>query len=228
MEFLQFVQYLVLDDCANPTNILWTAFGFVHIAFQPVFSNVALSALAPNNLQKQRDSTWAFIRNLCIVCGSLMAARVVLPAFVTLTENTGGIFDLCTEATEGVCGPRTCSTSGVFHLKWTFRTLKPGYALPNGAFHLIGMFITPLLMGQYLAPVVLFCSGPGLALLFPGIKEGERSAIWCFFSIAESLVTVFAQLVAIKLATTRAEAAEKKVEVQDQKKAPELVSKKSQ
>jgi hypothetical protein len=229
MEFLQFVQYLVLNDCSSPTNILWTAFGFVHIAFQPVFSNIALSALDSRNLRKERDSLWSFIRNLSIVGGSLMAARIILPYFVTPRDGTGTMLDICKEEVEGLCGPKTCSESGVFHLRWTFKMLKPGYAFPNISFHFIAMFVIPILMGQYLASIVLFVTGPGLALLFPGTKDGEQAAIWCFFSIAESFVTVVTQYALVRAAAGKTVSTERKVgeRKEEKKKAAELVDKKT-
>jgi hypothetical protein len=53
MEFLQFIQYLVINNCSNPVNIFWTTFGWIHIAFQPSFSNLAMSALNKGNLRKE-------------------------------------------------------------------------------------------------------------------------------------------------------------------------------
>jgi hypothetical protein len=200
MEFLQFGQYLVLNDCTSTLNIFWTLFGWVHISFQPLFSNLAFSGLDQRNTQKERDHTWTFIRNFCIATGALMSARIILPYFITPTQGTGGMFDLCTEAGEGFCAERTCATTGVFHVQWTFRLLKAGYALPNIAMHFMNMFVTPMLMGQSLGAIVLFATGPGIALLFPGAKDGERAAIWCFFSIAEAFLTVLTQYFAVRIA----------------------------
>jgi hypothetical protein len=157
-----------------------------------------------------------------------MSARIVLPVFANPTDNTGSMLDLCTEPMEGICGPVTCSTTGVFHLQWSFKTIKPSYVFPNGSFHYIGMFVVPILMGQWVASIVLFLSGPGLALFFTGIKAGEWSAIWCFFSIAESLCTLIAQCVILRMTAGKSNDAERKPVIEDERKAGELISKKTQ
>jgi hypothetical protein len=71
--------------------------------------------------------------------------------------------------------------------------VKPSYPFPGVAAHFLGMFVAPFLMGQKLGSILLFLTGPGIALLFPGTKDGERSAIWCFVSIMESSITIFSQ-----------------------------------
>jgi hypothetical protein len=63
MEFLQFIQDLVINDCSNPVNIFWTTFGWIHIAFQPFFSNLAMSALNKGNLRKEPFSGFASYEN---------------------------------------------------------------------------------------------------------------------------------------------------------------------
>jgi hypothetical protein len=223
MEFLQFIQYLVLGECENPINIFWTAVGFVHIAFQPLFSNLAFSALDPRNVEKKRDHPWNFLRNWCFVSGVLFASRIIIPFFVEPKDQALSALDLCTEDIEGICGPKTCATKGVFHLQWTFRTIKPGYALPGLALHFMNMFVAPIILGQKLGSVVLFCTGPGLSLLFPGAKDGEKAAIWCFFSIAESFITMMTQYAALRVG---AKEGKKVVEVERTKSA-EVPKKKS-
>jgi hypothetical protein len=200
MEFLQFIQYLVLNDCSNPVNIIWTTFGWIHIAFQPLFSNLAMSALSKDNLRKERDETWKFIFRYCLVGGALMSLRILIPLFFEPDPANKGILQQCTEDVEELCGARTCSTAGVYHIQWTFKMLKAGYAFPGIAFHFLMMFVAPILMGQVLGSIVLFLTGPGLSLLFAGVKDGERAAIWCFFSIAEAAVTVVAQYLGIRAA----------------------------
>jgi hypothetical protein len=200
MEFLQFIQYLVINDCSNPVNIFWTTFGWIHIAFQPFFSNLAMSALNKGNLRKERDETWQFIFRYCFVGGALMSLRILIPLFFWPDPASHGVLQQCSGEVEELCGPRTCSTTGVFHIQWTFKMLKAGYAFPGIAFHFLAMFIAPILMGQTVGTIVLFLTGPGLALLFAGVKDGERAAIWCFFSIAEAAATTATQYIGIRLA----------------------------
>lgn len=193
MEFIQFVQYLVIDDCSNLINIIWTAFGWFHIAFQPFFSNLAFSALDQRNLNKKREETWGFILKYTFVAGFCMSLRLIIPA----TLNIGNLLDMCDETTEGVCGPQTCSTNGLYHVQWIFKMLNPSYPFPTIALHFIGMFVMPALMGLTMGSIILFATGPLISAFFP-VRDGERSSIWCFFSIAECFITVLTQYTACR------------------------------
>jgi hypothetical protein len=217
MELLQFIQYLVIGDCSNPINVFWTTFGWIHIAFQPFFSNLAMSALNAGNLRKERDETWKFIFRYCAVGGALMSLRILIPLFFDPDPASTGILQRCTEDVEELCGPSSCSTKGVFHIQWTFRMLKAGYPFPGIAFHFLTMFVAPILMGQTLGTIVLFLTGPGLSLLFAGVKDGERAAIWCFFSIAEAAAATATQYFAVRLAKKGAD------EIEVAKKGADLI-----
>lgn len=201
MEFLQFIQYLVIDDCENTTNIIWTALGWIHIAFQPFFSNLAFSALDRRNLNQDpvREFTWRFILGYSFVTSFLMTLRILLPA---LFDDIQNFFDLCETSTEGVCGPRTCSTTGLYHVQWNFRMLKPLYPFPGINLHFINMFILPALMGMPAASILLFLTGPFIAMWFP-VHDGEKSSIWCFFSIAESFITIMSQYITVRTVHNR-------------------------
>ena len=196
MEGLQFVQYLVLDQCTNKLNIFMTALGWFHICWQPLFSNIAMSAVDSNNLKKEREFTWGIIFKLCFVSGVLMASRMVFPLVLGGYTNND-YFVMCTEEMEGVCPRpnemRTCAYQGNFHVGWTFNMLKPSYPFPNVATHLINMFILPFLMGCRINAIILFFTGPGISMWFPA-RDGERAAIWCFLSISETAITLFSQL----------------------------------
>lgn len=196
MEGLQFIQYLVIDQCQNPINIFMTVLGWLHICWQPLFANIAISAVDARNLKKEREHTWRFIFRLCFVCGALMASRMILPMFLKGHTNND-YFVMCTDDIEGVCPNasemRTCAYQGRFHVGWTFNMLKPSYPFPNVATHFINMFCVPILMGCYVQAIVLFFTGPFISMWFPA-RDGERSAIWCFFSIAEMTITLSTQL----------------------------------
>ncbi|OHT14851.1 hypothetical protein TRFO_14816 [Tritrichomonas foetus] len=194
MEGLQFVQYLVIDNCENIVNIAWTQLGYYHICFQPLFSNFAFSALDSRNTNKQRDQTWTFIFWFCTVSGVMMSLRMIIP---TLTDTRNQFLRNCTEKIEGFCGPKTCSQYGQFHLKWTFQLLKPSYVMPSISIHFFNMFVTPILMGQAFGSVVLFLSGPFIAAFFDA-TAGEKASIWCFFSIMETCVTCLSQYIACR------------------------------
>lgn len=196
MEFLQFLQYLVIDECNAPINVFWTVLGWLHICFQPLFSNLAFSALDNRNNIKQRDETWKFILKFCFASGFLMSLRIIIPI---IYENSAGKYQsflkMCNENIEGVCGQRTCSETGNYHIKWTFKMIKPSYPFPGLAVHFLNMFITPIIMGQCFGSIALFMTGPMLALFFD-VSDGERASILCFFSIMETAVTAFTQYLA--------------------------------
>ena len=189
MEGLQFVQYLVIDQCEGIVNIIMTQLGWYHICFQPLFSNFAFSALDPKNLKGEREFTWKLIFWLCTISGILMATRMIIP---TLTDARNQFMTLCTEKMEGVCGPKTCSMTGDFHIRWTFKMLKPTYIFPGLSAHFMNMFVTPALMGNLLGAIALFVTGPLIAVFFD-VSDGEQASIWCFFSIMETIVTAATQ-----------------------------------
>jgi hypothetical protein len=202
MEALQFVQYLVIGQCFNELNRVFTGLGWVHISFQPFFSNLALSALDKLNLKQERKEPWKYVLWYCAAGGLLMSARwlipYLLPGVVAHEPGKTLYLELCTTRDEGVCATQTCALPGIWHIRWDFLLLKPSYPLPGISFHFLCMFVAPALLGLWFASAVLFLSGPGIALLFPGITDGERSAIWCFFSIAETVVTVTTQWLLIR------------------------------
>ncbi|EAY14640.1 hypothetical protein TVAG_460570 [Trichomonas vaginalis G3] len=188
MEILQFFQYLVINNCTSKLNIFLTILGFVHICFQPLVTNIAFSAIDPKNLDKQREETWMFIIKFCGVTGFFLAFRILPPLFSDNFDKFF-LFDKCGDK-EGVCAPQTCTVMGTYHLAWGWKLLKPSYTFPNVAIHFFTMFFPALLLGLYFQSIILFLSGPVLAQIWAKkTSDGERAAIWCFFSIAESTVT---------------------------------------
>jgi hypothetical protein len=188
MEGLQFFQYLVIDECSSLVNIILTALGWAHICWQPLFSNFAFSALDAKNKDKKREDTWGYVLKLCFVAGFCMCLRIIFPAITEVKEDSF-FFKPCNKA-EGFCGEKTCTENGVWHLKWTFKMIRPAYVFPSISTHFLLMFVTPFLLGQRLESIVLFLTGPAISLLFVGAEDGETASIWCFFSIAESFITV--------------------------------------
>ena len=199
MELLQFFQYLVIDECDNYLNKFLTVLGWFHICFQPYFSNLGFSALDPKNQKEERKEVWKIVLRIIAICGFLMSARIIIPYFVNLNENIM-VFQPCTSRDEVMCSERTCTESGVYHLKWLFYLIRPSYLFPTTAIHFITMFITPIVFGLHWASIVLFITGPGLTLLFVKAHPAEFASIWCFFSIAEAIITIGTQYYALKKA----------------------------
>ena len=205
MELLQFIQYLVIDQCDNYVNTISTALGYIHICWQPLFTNLIMSALDRKNLDKSRDNTWSVIFKACFIIGFFMAARIIIPAIVT-PYALERFFHPCYTEMDGLCADRnswrTCSTTGIYHIRWNFKMIRSSYLFPNIGLHFITMFVLPFAMGMHFESILLFASGPGLAIFFP-VDDGERSSIWCFFSVMEELITFGSQILAIHYAKNK-------------------------
>jgi len=199
MECLQFFQYLVIGQCDNMVNKVLTFLGWLHIAWQPYFSNLGFSALDKKNQKKERDDVWKIVLRLSNVSAIFLALRAIVPLFIELDDSSLYI-KTCTADDEVMCGPRTCTEMGVYHLKWMFYLVKPSYALPCVAAHFFFMFVAPILMGLHLATVILFLTGPAITSLFVKAHPAELAAIWCFFSIGEAIVTIATQYLAVRKA----------------------------
>lgn len=199
MELLQFIQYFVIDQCDNLINTYSTALGYIHICWQPLFTNLIMSALDRRNLDKSRDHTWAVIFKASFLIGIFMAARIIIPAIVS-PETLQQYFEPCYREMDGLCAERsswkTCSTTGVYHIRWNFKMIRASYLFPNIGLHFITMFIIPFAMGMHFESILLLISGPVLAVFFP-VDDGERSTIWCFFSVMEELITFGSQILSI-------------------------------
>lgn len=199
MELLQFIQYLVIDQCDNIINTISTALGYIHICWQPLFTNLIMSALDRRNLNKSRDKIWIVIFKANILIGFFMAARIIIPAILS-PETVQQYLRPCYHEMDGLCAEKsswkTCSTTGKYHIRWNFRMLQSSYLFPNIGMHFITMFVLPFAMGMRFQSILLFASGPGLAIFFP-VDDGERSSIWCFFSVMEELITFGSQILLI-------------------------------
>ena len=205
MELLQFIQYFVIDQCDNLINTYSTALGYIHICWQPLFTNLIMSALDRKNLDRSRDKAWEVIFKACFIIGIFMAARIIIPAIVT-PEVLNHYFRPCYHEMDTLCAERdswrTGSTTGLYHIRWNFKMIAASYLFPNIGLHFITMFVLPFAMGMHFESVLLFISGPGLAIFFP-VDDGERSAIWCFLSVMEELITFGSQILMINYSRKR-------------------------
>jgi hypothetical protein len=207
MEGLQFVQYFVLGQCNSRMNVLTTQLGYYHICWQPLFSNIAFSGLS-----NKHQATWNFVILFSAVSGGLMALRMLIPSvFPGLFDLAPSFVSICDEEANGICGPETCAFPGVFHIQWSFRLVKASYVLPCVWLHFMNMFIIPCLLDMAIPAIVLFLSGPGISSLFDPVSGGERAAIWCFFSIAETALTVCSHYFVVRFAAKRKVESEAKI-----------------
>lgn len=220
MELLQFIQYLVIDQCDNIINTISTALGYIHICWQPLFTNLIMSALDRRNLNKSREKAWTVIFKANIIIGFFMAARIIIPAILS-PETVQQYLRPCYHEMDGLCAEKTswktCSTTGKYHIRWNFRMLQSSYLFPNIGMHFITMFVLPFAMGMRFQSILLFASGPGLAIFFP-VDDGERSSIWCFFSVMEELITFGSQILLIHFSEVNKKTEKNKANINNDKK----------
>ena len=197
MEMLQFCQYFVINQCSNPLNHFLTIIAWLHISFQPLISNLSFSALDFKNSNKERENLWKFVFILSIFSGVLLFSRIICPLF---NDHQMGntLFEPCTRKMEIICGDKSCTEMGKYHLKWVFHLSRPNYIFPTSSLHFFMSFMIPLILGQHIGTIMLFLSGPFVIGLFLKGDEAEFASIWCFFSIIDGILTIGTQYWAFK------------------------------
>lgn len=193
MEILQGLQYFVIDKCDNDMNKLLTYIGYLHICFQPVFTSIWLYEFIDN--KKQNYGYLRLILGICLIGSILLASRVFI-----LDKNT-----LCDTRKEPLCGEKTCSSSGKYHIISTIKLRAPGiyYFTPSISLHFFLLCIPFLVLGYLLKnyKVILLSL---LTILLPFLvyiimiyynninnkiwvydynNLHELSSIWCILSI---------------------------------------------
>jgi hypothetical protein len=195
MEFLQYFQYLVIDDCDNWWNPVLTLAGYAHICYQPYFTHIINSALtkSPTKLQM-----WVPILRLTLVGGTMLLMRYFLSelpgwreskfASIADTNNVTGQSmnpDLAV-STEWLRGEKLCTISGKYHLAWVVPMSDVSYYTPSAAIHSFLMFAPFFVIkpDMIIQGVFLWATGPLLAAyITPNLME--QASIWCFFSISQ-------------------------------------------
>jgi hypothetical protein len=194
MEFLQYFQYLVIDDCDNWWNPVLTLVGYIHICYQPYFTHVINSSLttSPDKLK-----AWVPILRLCLVGGTMLMMRYFvaeLPGwreqkFASIAETTPDGLSTNPDlpvSTEWLRGEKLCTISGKYHLAWVVPMSDVSYYTPSAAIHSFMMFIPFFILkpDMVIQGFFLFMTGPFLAAwITPNLME--QASIWCFFSIAQ-------------------------------------------
>lgn len=183
MEFLQFLQHFYIDQCGHPVNEALTAVGMVHIALQPYFVTLFYLGTEARGTDAGRRS--AALRT------ALAFAPLYLLRFVLVRMGWEGTRELPADWEEPLCSTRMCTFSGERHLAWTFDLAPPNYFLPHIGMHGFLFFVMPVVaLGAWRIPLVLLATGP-VATWFLTQNRHERPAIWCYFSIAQLIVTYF-------------------------------------
>ncbi|KAJ5074485.1 hypothetical protein M0811_01116 [Anaeramoeba ignava] len=178
MEILQFFQYYWVNDCNSQVNIYLTWIGYLHISFQPLFSNI----LASYDTQRRRPFYSKLILPMCIISGTFMFTRFLWTSPFPCDTNL-----------DPLCGARTCTFDGTVHFKWQLVLRAPNYFTPGAFIHAFMMFVPPLLIGSKIATLVLLITGPVLGYYLSRNKD-EWASIWCFYSIFQVILGTFATL----------------------------------
>lgn len=180
MELLQAVTYVYINLCDKPENQILTLFGYLHIAFQPFFANMVAMYFIPERV-KERISTAVY--GICAL-GALIILVKMYP------------FDWagqCKIGTEGFCGPRTCSVSGVWHIAWQMPLnglmSEPvdwlfgfKWGLHSLAYILVAFYM-PVIYGSWRFVAFHYLVGPYISDVLTD-NPNEYAAVWCLFSIA--------------------------------------------
>jgi hypothetical protein len=195
MELLQGLTYFVINDCSNPVNKLLTVLSYLHICFQPIFSNIFFMYFIP---VEKRRSTFNWVIPLCLITSVLMLQKL-------------NMYDGCRAChpEEVFCSNKICSYFGGWHIGWELVMNDNSFYTPNWlknlipggpivlSPHFIAMFLLPLFYGNWLLVFFLFMTGPYFAMSITNDKN-EWASIWCLFSTTQmSLMLLATRLKAI-------------------------------
>jgi len=190
MELLQSIQYFFIAPniespiCDTLINQVLTVLGFLHICLQPYFCHVINASLTKNATYLDR---YLVIKRLCLIGGGMLFTRFLL---ANTWEQT-----LQGPSTEWLRGEKLCTYRGNYHLAWSIPMADPTYVIPGAAIHSFMMFAPFFALyekkGMVIQGIFLFAFGPYLAgLITPNLME--QASIWCFFSIAQIAIMLFA------------------------------------
>jgi hypothetical protein len=179
MELLQAATYFYIDQCDTPQNQLLTLLGYLHIAFQPFFVNMAALYFVPSAVQRR-------VQGLAYALCGLATVAMLIKLYPFSWAKT------CVRGYEGFCGPAVCSTSGDWHIAWQLplNGLMSNHAddlIPfpfglHGFAYFAAAFLLPLLYGSWRFVSFHLLVGPLLADQLTR-HPNEHAAVWCLLSI---------------------------------------------
>lgn len=179
MEFLQYLSYQALEE--KKQNKKWkkllTIIIFVHIAFQPLITNIWYSNYIPKNMTASMN----LVLKLCVVVAIFMLLR--LHEFIHVSDK-----DRCPE-TETMCAKKTMIQNGSKHIKYLFRMRTPDYMIPSVFILFFFMFIPPLFLK--INPVYYLSIVFGYILSYFIAEKNEIASIWCTFSVPSMIISLF-------------------------------------
>jgi len=174
MEFLQGVQYWVINRCQDPWNVWLTAAGLLHILSQPVVCFWFWDAFAETPYER---NAFKVSRILCVLGAIWFLLRAALRDWAKVPPSAA-----CPN-TEWLRGREMCTFSGEMHLAWSVALHDVTYFMPGTSLHLFLMVAPYFAAGKrfWLPGIAVLLTGPVLAsYITPNLHE--QASIWCFFS----------------------------------------------
>lgn len=181
MEVLQAFTYIYINQCSMSMNKALTFLGYVHIAFQPFFINMAAMYFIPQEIKMKISK---YVYTACGIGAGLFMFKVYPFA------DSG----LCVLGQETFCGPFACSLKGNWHIAWQLPLNDlgsvPWFELPNKGYirglhskvYLLVGFIMPFMYGSWRLVLLTYLLGPFIAH-FSTNNLNEFAAVWCLYSI---------------------------------------------
>jgi len=178
MEALQAYTYTVINQCDDLGNQIATVLGYLHIAFQPFFVNAVSMYFIPDHIRLKIQK---FVYGFCFLAAVLYIARLYPFSWATPCYETRYVFPICNSCRVNIpfCGPKICSTSGVWHIAWQIPARF--IWLADNSYLLVGFFL-PFLYGSWRMTIYHLISGPLLAMATTN-NANEWAAVWCLYSI---------------------------------------------
>ena len=182
MEFLQGIQYFYIDQCDTTINKVLTVLGFIHICWQPFFSQFICSALAGDKIERAKYNV---ILGMCAIGAIWLFSRSVIAPWSHFP-----ITEAC-PSTEWLRGDDWCTFSGKYHLSWSVPMYEQTYFSPGASVHFFLMFAPFMVMGRKMIVLGFFLmlSGPILASYITDSLY-EQASIWCFYSCVQTAMMI--------------------------------------
>ncbi len=166
MEGLQALTYLVVGECGNAYNTVFTQLAIAHISFQPFFINMLGMEFIDPRVKARIAKPIYFI---CALTAVACLFRMV-PAF--------DMFGRCELGTPMCSHMHTCAYRGEWHIGW--EVLLNGFN-EGWNWYVVTAFVVPVLYGSWKWSLYHYMVGPFLASLTTA-DVSERPAVWCLFS----------------------------------------------
>ena len=186
METLQAVNYTVID-APGLLNSFCSLLGYLHVAFQPFFTNFMMISLIP---KKRREYWMKYVLFFSTISALAWLSRLVISPSLTgcFAEQCSPVISMdsllnltifCSK-TVGCSQTSFLSYHGDWHIAWK-------WVLNNcslGVFpYIFAVFILPCFYGTYLTVILLILCGPGISI-FLSTNPDEFGAVWCLIAIA--------------------------------------------